>query len=114
MDFCPSNFHPQTSVLCPTVLHPTSCCTPILRPIILKYYALQSYVLPFCHPAILCDVRIFKTVHCVRLFVTSALYRYKILGHGTTPCPRMMRALPLIQSQGINYEVTHIPLNQYL
>jgi len=27
-------------------------------------------------------------------FVASALYYYKILGHGTTPCSRMMRALP--------------------
>ncbi len=34
------------------------------------------------------------------------------MGHGTTPCPRMMRALLLIQNQGISYEVTHNPLNQ--
>ncbi len=32
-------------------------------------------------------------------FVVSALYYYKILGHGTTPCPWMMKALPLNQSQ---------------
>ncbi len=42
------------------------------------------------------------------------LYCYKILGHGITPCLRMMRGLPLIQRQGINYKITHNPLNQYL
>jgi hypothetical protein len=47
-------------------------------------------------------------------FVGRVLYYCKILGHGTTPCPRMMRALSLIQSQDISYEVTHNPLNQYL
>jgi len=41
-------------------------------------------------------------------------YSYKILGHGTTPCPQMMKALPLSQSQGINYEVTHDHLSRFL
>jgi hypothetical protein len=47
-------------------------------------------------------------------FVSSALYYYKILEHGTTPCPRMMRALSLSQNQGINYEVTHNHLSRFL
>ncbi len=41
------------------------------------------------------------------------MYCYKILGHGTTPCPRMMKALPFNQSQGFNYEVTHNHLSQF-
>jgi hypothetical protein len=40
-------------------------------------------------------------------FVASALYYYKILGHGTTPCPQMMRALPFNQIQNMSYKVTH-------
>jgi hypothetical protein len=70
------DFRPHTSVHILTSYVLTSCImssyvlsycrTPVLRPIVLKYYALQSYVLPLCHPTILCDVRIFKTVHCVR------------------------------------------------
>jgi len=47
-------------------------------------------------------------------FVASALYCYKILGHGTTPCPWMMRALLLSQSPSMSYEVTPHPLNQFL
>jgi len=46
--------------------------------------------------------------------ISSALYFYKILGHGTTPCPQMMRALLLNQSQSINYEVTHNHLKWFL
>ncbi len=47
-------------------------------------------------------------------FVTNVLYYYKILGHGTTPCRQMMKALPLNQSQGINYEITHNHLSRFL
>jgi len=47
-------------------------------------------------------------------FVVSSLYCYKILGHGTTSCLQMMRALPLSQSPSINYEVTHNPLSRFL
>jgi hypothetical protein len=47
-------------------------------------------------------------------FIVSVVYYHKILGHGTTPCPRMMIALPLNQSPGINYEVTHNPLSRFL
>jgi hypothetical protein len=48
----------------------------------------------------------FNCIGCVGTFVASALYCYKILGHGTTPCPWMMKALPFNQSQSISYEVT--------
>ncbi len=47
-------------------------------------------------------------------FVTSVLYCYKILVHGTRPCPWMMRTLPLNQNQGISYKVTHYHLNRFL
>ncbi len=35
------------------------------------------------------------------------------MGHGTTPCPWMMRALLLSQSQGIKYEITHNHLSWF-
>ncbi len=44
----------------------------------------------------------------------SVLYCYKLLGHGTTQCPRMMKALPFSQSPGINYEIKHNPLSRLL
>ncbi len=47
-------------------------------------------------------------------FIVSVVYYHKILGHGTTPCPRMMIALPFNQSPRINYEVTHNPLSRFL
>jgi len=47
-------------------------------------------------------------------FIVSVVYYHKILGHGTTPCPRMMISLPLNQSPGISYEVTHNPLSRFL
>ncbi len=47
-------------------------------------------------------------------FVTSALYCYKILGHETTPCLRMMKAQPLSQNQSMRYEVTHNHLSRFL
>jgi hypothetical protein len=49
-----------------------------------------------------------------RVATTSALYCYKFLGHGTTTCPWMMRALPFIQGQGINYKVAHNHLSRFL
>jgi hypothetical protein len=47
-------------------------------------------------------------------FIVSVVYYHKILGHGTTPCPQMMIALPFNQSPRINYEVTHNPLSRFL
>jgi hypothetical protein len=47
-------------------------------------------------------------------FVGSVLYCYKIQGNGTTPCPWMLRVIPLSQSLGINYEITHNPLSRFL
>jgi hypothetical protein len=35
------------------------------------------------------------STHRILQIISSALYCYKILGHGTTPCLRMMKALPL-------------------
>jgi len=48
------------------------------------------------------------------VFLASAVYYHKILGHGTTPCPWMMKALPLSQSPGISYKITHNPLSRFL
>jgi len=42
------------------------------------------------------------------------MYCYKILGHGITPCPRMMKALSFNDNQGINYEVTHNHSSRFL
>jgi hypothetical protein len=36
------------------------------------------------------------------------------VGHGTTPCPRMMKTLRVSQNQGISYEVTHNHLSRFL
>jgi hypothetical protein len=47
-------------------------------------------------------------------FIVNVVYYHKILGHGTTPCPWMMISLPLNQSPGISYEVTHNPLSRFL
>jgi hypothetical protein len=45
--------------------------------------------------------------------ISNALYCYKILGHGTTWCPRMMRALPLSRSRNISYKITHNHLSWF-
>jgi hypothetical protein len=59
---------------------------------------------------------LFPTTHCIIriVFLASVVYYHKILGHKTTPCPRMMRALPLGQNLGISYEVTHNCLSRFL
>jgi hypothetical protein len=57
---------------------------------------------------------IFNFIGCVKNFVASVLYYYKILGLGTTPCLRMMKARLLNKSQGISYEVTHNHLSGFL
>ncbi len=58
-------------------------------------------------PFILIDISYSSNRILCQNFVSSALYYYKILGHGIRPCPRMIRALPFSQSQGINYKITH-------
>jgi hypothetical protein len=57
---------------------------------------------------------IFFKLYFVFELCNWVLYCYKILGHGTTPCPWMKRAVPLKQSPGISYEITHNPLNRFL
>jgi hypothetical protein len=66
------------------------------RPSLLTHHILQ----------IVCTIYILIW-YCILQTVSIALYCYKILRHRTTPCLRMMRALPLSQNQGISYEVTH-------
>jgi hypothetical protein len=73
----------------------------------------RSSLLTHCIVQIICIAyksiwyRIFQTV-------SSDLYYYKILGYGTTVCPRMMKALSVGQSQGISYNVTHNHVNQFI
>ncbi len=59
-------------------------------------------------------VHILTTIGNARNNICPVLYCYKFWGHGTTPCPQMMKALSLSQSQGISYEVTHNHLNRFL
>jgi hypothetical protein len=124
--YCPAYYH--TNVPCPCVLCPT-----ILSSSILMFYILTSYALLFCPTTVqlssdLCPAfvrRLSVVIHCrhrtifsnrtlCQNLVVKVLYYYKIVGHGTTPCPRTMKVLLLIQSQGMSYKVTHNLLNQYL
>jgi hypothetical protein len=126
----------MSCVLRPAVLHITVLRHVVMRidilhhivlrlvSYVLLYCVLQSYnlvVLPFYYstlrPSIVvhfCRRTIFLKPYVVLGLYSYVLYCYKILGHGTTPCPWMMRALSLKQSPGISYEVTHNPLSQYL
>jgi hypothetical protein len=87
--FCPSNF------VCPL----TSVYLLPFIPIDTLYVSNRMYIR--------IQYRIFQ-------IVSSVLYWYKILGHGTTPCLWMMRTLLLSQSQGISYEVAQYHLSWFL
>ncbi len=106
-----------TSVRHLSDFHPTI----VLPSCVLSSCTLSSYVLPFYHPVFSSyiyltfirpslDVRL-TSARCLSgagysqrhtvffksyvVFLASDVYYHKILGHGTTPCPRMMKALPL-------------------
>jgi hypothetical protein len=127
---------------CPTTIlsychiafwRPTSYCSVVLRLTVLLSCLSMRCLFDFCstfvQPSL--DIRL-TSVRCLFIaghfqrriiflnctlsynFVASVVYYHKILGHGTTPCPRMMKALPLSQSPNISYEVTHNPLSQFL
>ncbi len=100
--FVSSNDHPRS------IRHPSTsvCLVPFVRP----FPSIDVRPLPF----IPMDAPYFSNLMLCQNFVASALYCYKILGHGITPCPRMMRALPLNQSQGISYKITHNHLSRFL
>jgi hypothetical protein len=77
---CPFSFCPM-SILVPTNVRPQMS--------IHWYPSINVHPPTFIHHCSSSSMlRILQTVY-------SALYFYKILGHGTTPCPWMMRALSL-------------------
>jgi hypothetical protein len=92
----PSDVH-HCSIQCSSLFH--------LMFILVPFDICQCPFGPFCpstsvhqHPSIAiypCRCTVFFKPYVVFDIVVSALYCYKILGHGTTPCLRMMRALPL-------------------
>ncbi len=95
--------HPQTSIhgCSSTDFHPPTsvqhCSSPSMR----------------CIFQIVCTTYIRIQYHILQT-ISNALNFYKILGHGTTPCPQMIKALSLSQSQGISYKATHNHLSQFL
>jgi hypothetical protein len=128
--WCLSNFHYVMLMYYHTNIF--SCCRPNVLPhlchVVLSSNAMLYYhsdVLSCCHIAVLlfcyfiqpssnvCPLP-FVFIEALYSSITGVLYWYKILGHGTTPCPRMMRAILLNQSPSINCEVTHNPSSRFL
>ncbi len=93
----------------PTFIHRSSS-TNVRPPMSIRRYSSSSM---HCILQIVCIMYICIQYRILQT-VSSALYFYKILGHGITPCLWMMKALLFNQSQGINYEVTHNHLSQFL
>jgi len=130
--------HPETLIWClldfrPAVLRPAILCFIVLLPTVMSSYLFIWHLFDFVRPSSnfrwtfvwptcnVCESQVipndalyFSNRTLCLNFVASAVYYHKILGHGPTPCPRMMKTLLLNQSPGISYKITHNPLSRFL
>jgi hypothetical protein len=94
----PSNFVHQRSSIDVHPLTSVRCCS---------FPSTHRILQIICTTYICSQYHIFQTI-------SNVLYFYKNLGHGTTPCLQIMKALSFSQRQSISYETTCNHLSRFI